>query len=233
MDFVKYWLHRRPAISRSHLLLLTGFWAFGPVFAQSDASGSATDSSVASAEAVLERFVAEVATLTADFTQSEFDADGELLNEIATGRFSLLRPNRFRLQQDLPFERILDADGVNLWDYDVDLEQVTRAPLSELAANPAMLLSGEGSIGDGYELTSLPATDGLSWIELTPIDVAGSDFLSAKIAFDGSVPVVLELINGLRNLTRVEFFDVEVNPGLDPALFDFEPPGGVRVVGSD
>jgi outer membrane lipoprotein carrier protein len=45
--------------------------------------------------------------------------------------------------------------------------------------------------------------------------------------------VVLELINGLRNLTRVEFFDVEVNPGLDPALFDFEPPGGVRVVGSD
>jgi len=226
---VKYLPHLRRATSRTIPVCLAGLW----VVASAVAQDPATDESGKTQSGLLDRFVAEVNDLSASFEQSRFDDEGELLDEIATGRFSLLRPDRFRWHQDSPIELIVDADGEFVWNYDVDLEQAERRPLSELAATPFTLLSGEGHLDDAYRVAELPGSDGLDWIELTPADAAASDFVSARIGFDDGIPVVVELIDSLESLTRAEFFDIEVNTGLDTSLFRFDPPDGVHVVGAD
>jgi outer membrane lipoprotein-sorting protein len=96
-----------------------------------------------------------------------------------------------------------------------------------------MLLSGEGRVGDDYVLRLLPAAGETEWLELTPAAGVAGDFESARIAFAAGVPVALELVDGLGNLTQIEFYDIEVNTGLDPAVFAFEPPAGVHIDGID
>jgi outer membrane lipoprotein carrier protein len=96
-----------------------------------------------------------------------------------------------------------------------------------------MLLAGAGTVGDNYRLTELSRDDGNDWIELLPVDAAASDFVSARIGLADNAPVMLELTDGLGDLTRIEFVDVEINPGLDASEFEFEPPRGVLVVGAD
>jgi outer membrane lipoprotein carrier protein len=177
----------------------------------------------------VDRFVAEVEDLSAIFEQNVFDGEGELL-ETSTGRFLLLRPNRFAWYYETPYELNIIADGETLWMYDVELEQVTRAPLSDLAASPAMVLSGEGTVSESFFLSDAASNDGRRWIEFQPIKDDG-EFESAKIAFRDGVPSALELVDGLSQLTQIEFRDIDVNVGLRSRDFRFDPPAGVDIVG--
>lgn len=232
MDFVKFSPRLRRAIASLSLLGIGALLPFGLVLAQ-DTSGSAHDELAPGPVEFLERYVAEVDDLTAGFTQEVFDADGVLIEEESSaGRFSLLRPNRFIWHYDPPYELIVIADGESLWMYDVELETATRAPLSDLATTPATLLSGEGTISEGFTVSDLPSDDALRWIELLPIEDDG-DFLSARIGFRDGIPEVLELLDGLSQLQRIEFSDVEINTGLRRRDFEFDPPRGVDVVGGD
>ena len=45
------------------------------------------------------------------------------------------------------------------------------------------------------------------------------------------VPQWLEMVDSLDQTTRIAFSHVELNPDLDPALFEFTPPPGVDVIG--
>jgi outer membrane lipoprotein carrier protein len=224
---VKYWLRRRPATTEPVCALL--LWLFPVAFAWSQ-TVLQVESSLGP-EQFVERFVADVDDLTASFEQSVFDADEHLI-ETSSGRFQLLRPNRFAWYYDLPYELIVIADGQSLWMYDVELEQVTVAPLSDLAMSPAMLLSGEGSVNDAYLVRDFIADDPRRWIELLPVE-DDSEFLSARIAFRGGIPDALELVDGLSQRTRIEFAEVDVNSGLRRRDFEFDPPAGVDVVGMD
>jgi outer membrane lipoprotein carrier protein len=227
MDFVKYWLRRRPAILEFASVL--SVWFFPVALAWSQAASA--DERSLGPEEFIEQFVVDVADLTADFEQSVFDADDYLI-ETSSGRFQLLRPNRFAWYYDSPYELIVIADGESLWMYDVELEQVTVAPLSDLATSPAMILSGEGTVSDAYLVSDFDADDLRRWIELLPVE-DDSEFLSAKIAFRDGIPDALELVDGLSQRTRIEFADVDVNSGLRRRDFEFDPPAGVDVIGAD
>lgn len=227
MDSVKYLRRLRPAIIKLSLLLLGLSLPVSFAWSQAETDGEAR---LGPTEFV-ERFVDDVEDLTASFEQDVFDVDDELL-EKSTGQFLLLRPNRFAWYYDTPYELVIVADGETLWMHDVELEQVTRAPISDLAASPAMVLSGEGAVGDGFIVNDAESDDDRRWIELLPTD-DDSEFVSAKIAFRDGVPTGLELIDSLSQLTRIEFGDVDVNSGLRARDFRFEPPDGVDVVGGD
>jgi outer membrane lipoprotein carrier protein len=126
------------------------------------------------------------------------------------------------------------ADGETLWQHDVEIEQVTRVPLSDpdLAASPAMVLSGDGRVSDSFVLTDVASDDGRRWINLQPIEDS-SDFESVRIAFREGVPSALEFIDGLSQLTHIEFRDIDVNGGLRAREFRFDPPAGVDIIGED
>lgn len=175
--------------------------------------------------------MANVHSLRADFRQEVWSGDERL--QVDTGTLSIERPNRFRWNYVKPTELTIVGDGAELWIYDVELATVTKAPFDDtVGASPALLLSGDRSVHDAYEVVQMQVLEGLSWVKLVP-KTAGSDFASVLIGFDGTVPRRLELVDGLNQVTRIEFDRLEVNPEFADALFEFEVPPGVDVIGGE
>ncbi|HZL94376.1 MAG TPA: outer membrane lipoprotein chaperone LolA [Vicinamibacterales bacterium] len=199
----------------------------GAVWAQ-----PASNDGVAHGAATLDAFLGDVHALTAEFRQELWTADQRLL-QTETGTLSLRRPNRFRWTYREPTELTVVADGAQLWIYDIELAQVTVAPLdTTVESSPAMLLSGDRSVRDDFDVVQTYTLDGLEWVKLEP-KTAGADFRSVQIGFNGTAPQRLELVDGLNQVTRIEFVDLAVNPVIDDAVFEFKPPAGVDVIGDE
>ena len=179
---------------------------------------------------VLDRFIEETRTLQADFSQELLDGEGNLV-EAASGTFSLKRPNRFLWSYAEPFEQQVVADAGNLWIHDVELAQVTVSPLEgAIASSPAMLLSGDGRIRDGFEIVE-SSTDGeIVWISLAPRE-QGADFRSVQLGFASGELFALVLVDALGQVTSIVFQNVAVNGDIEDEFFQFEPPADADVIG--
>jgi len=141
------------------------------------------------------------------------------------------RPNQFLWDYQEPFEQLVVSDGMNLWIYDVELGQVTVGPLDEpISATPAMLLSGDQAVRDGFEVTENFITNGINWVRLVP-KLEGTDFSAVFVGFRERVLVRLELLDGLDQVTEIQFEEVEVNPMILGNTFNFIPPEDVDVIG--
>ena len=234
MDSVKFW--RRLRRSTTSLVVSPALFVTGLAWSQAEPvdNSAANTTSDPGAIALLDAFVAEVGDLSAGFEQRRYDEAGELVEELSTGRFNLLRADCscFRWHYDAPYELIIVADGDWIWYYEVDLEQVDQRPATDLPASSAILLGG-GTLSDEYAVLELPPADGMRWIELTPRDASASEFVTATLGFADGVPVVVEILDGLQERTRVTFNDIEVNAGQSEDDFAFVPPRGVDVVGPD
>jgi outer membrane lipoprotein carrier protein len=181
--------------------------------------------------ATLEAFLDGVQSMTADFKQEIWNADQEL-QQTDTGTLALKRPNHFRWIYEAPAELTIVADGTQLKIYDVELAEVTVAPFDDtVGSSPAMLLSGDGSVRDQFEVVQARRLDGLDWIELEP--KASSDFSSVSIGFNGKEPRRLELVDGLGQVTRIELENIELNPAIADEVFELDVPEGVNVVGGE
>lgn len=195
-------------------------------------AGAQPSASAADGLARLESFLSDVQSLTAEFKQELWTAQHELL-QTETGTLVLHRPNRFRWTYNEPTRLTVVADGDNLWIHDVELEQVTVAPLdSTVGSSPAMLLSGDRAVRDGFDVVQTYTLDGLDWVKLAP-KTAAADFTSVLIGFKGNAPERLELVDGLNQVTRIELGSLAVNPTVDDATFEFVPPAGVDVIGGE
>ncbi len=240
---------RRRTELRAFLALLT--LTAPAAFAQSDGSSAkapardaAPDSAAARSAAPapeqksggpgaerLEAFLEQVQTLTADFSQQIVGADGHIIEQ-ASGSVALSRPDHFRWVYEKPFAQEVIADGKYLWIYDVELQQATRAPLdSSTASSPAMLLSGDKAVREGFDVAGAFEREGLDWVRLKP-HLPGTDFKSVALGFEGRVPQRLELEDTLNQVTRIKLSNVAVNPKLKDKLFEFKPPRGVDVIGA-
>jgi len=236
MDPGKYSRHHLPLTSwllkRSHT---AGYCVVIFVGAALIACNSAWPQTVDSPDGLtgeehLQNFLDNVQTLQAEFYQELWGADEELV-EVATGSLSLQRPNHFLWSYQSPIEQLILADGESLWIYDVELAQATVTPLSDIIeATPAMLLSGDQAVRDGFETLESFVADGLSWVRLAPT-IPGSDFRSVLIGFQDAELARLELIDGLDQTTRITFSEVFTNQELAEEVFSFNPPAGVDVIG--
>jgi outer membrane lipoprotein carrier protein len=223
MDSGKSWRHRLPRSTRPEFLVLVA--VCGAAWAQ-----PALESRAPTGLSALEAFLGDVQSLTADFRQELWTADHRLL-QTETGTLSLRRPNRFRWTYMVPTQLTVVADGRQLWIYDVELAQVTVAPLdTTVESSPAMLLSGDRSVRDGFDVVQTYRLDGLDWIKLKP-KTGGADFSSVLIGFEGNAPQRLELVDGLNQVTRIELMNLDVNPEVPDGTFEFVPPAGVDVIG--
>jgi chaperone LolA len=180
--------------------------------------------------ATVESFLAKVHSLTADFRQQILDADESVI-QTDTGTLAFERPNRFRWVSRKPTEFVVVADGKKIWMYDVELASVTVSPLDELdASSPALLLSGDRSVRDGFDVVGTSNVDGLKWVELAPKS-SGGGFSSVRIGFAGNTPQRLELVDSLNETTKIELDKIVVNPDIPKSDFEFKPPAGVEVTG--
>lgn len=179
----------------------------------------------------LRDFFKTVTSLRADFQQTVLDANQKQVQS-AQGVFVMQRPNKFRWDYRKPYEQLIVADGVKLWIFDKDLEQVTVKKLDEALGNtPALLLSGQQSLEASYKIVELNGVkDGLTWVELIPTDSEAA-FSQLRLAFGARTIEAMELVDSFGQTTRLKFTGVQPNAKVGADEFKFTPPQGVDVVG--
>lgn len=179
----------------------------------------------------LHAFINDVNTLSARFEQTLVDADDNLVEE-SLGTLEIARPGRFRWSYTEPYEQLLVADGVNVWSYDSDLEQVTVKEQAEVLGNtPAILLGGGGNVLDDFDRVDRFVDRGTEWIRLRPKSDDGG-FDSVDLGFvDGTLQRMI-FLDSLGQSTLIALYDVVVNEPIPDSRFSFSPPPGTDVVGT-
>lgn len=184
----------------------------------------------------LENFIRNAKTGRADFTQVVTGParDGQAArSKTSSGTFEFSRPDKFRFTYRKPFEQVIVADGKTLWLHDRDLNQVTQQWQAKvLGSTPAALLSAApdlASLRKDFDLKELPASNGLEWVQATP-RVKEGQLNSMKAGFRGNELASLEIVDGLGQRSVLTFTGMQLNVGVAPEAFRFQPPGGADVV---
>jgi outer membrane lipoprotein carrier protein len=181
-------------------------------------------------EALVDAFITDVVTLSGDFQQSLVDAQGQVV-EVTSGTLEIQRPGRFRWAYTEPYEQWLIADGLNIWSYDVDLEQVTVKPQADALANtPALLLGGSDAAMEQFEYQGSVSEDGITWVKLIPVNT-DSGFKRVELAFVERQLQQMVFFDNLEQTTFVALDNVAVNEPIDAGRFEFVVPADVDVVG--
>lgn len=212
---MKHAIDRRSALVRTALVLLTAMLGgAGPVSAEPVAA--------------LRDYARDIKSARAAFTQTVTSPDGKR-RKISSGRFEFARPDRFRFVYSKPYEQQIVADGQKVWLYDIDLNQITvRSMSSALGATPAALLAGD-AIERDFELSALPARDGLEWAQAMPRNKEGS-IQVVRVGFRGKELAALEIVDSFGQRSLIQFTQVESNLRFAEDLFRFVPPKGVDVI---
>ena len=179
----------------------------------------------------LDSLLANINSLTADVVQLIVESDGGILEE-SNIKMLLKKPNGFYWETITPYQELIVTNGIKLWNYQPDLEQVViedwDVSKSELAAQ---LLSGKTeNLDSQYIIEELSDTNNDSQeFVLTPVD-ADSIYTQISINF---ITSELDLIylnsrNGQQTVWR--FDAIERNQILEDSLFDFQPPAGIEII---
>jgi outer membrane lipoprotein carrier protein len=180
---------------------------------------------------LIDDFLNTVVTLQGDFEQVMLDADGQVA-ERTTGTLEILRPGRFRWSYQEPFEQWLVADGLNIWSYDVDLEQVTvKAQREALSNTPALLLGGSANTLEEFDYEGSYVEEATHWVRLHPHD-GDSGFARVELGFLEGVLHRMVFFDNLEQTTLIALREVRVNEPIAPERFEFSVPEGVDVVGT-
>jgi len=178
---------------------------------------------------VLDSFLDGLQTYSAAFEQEIYDDTGKLL-EKSDGVFYMRRPGMFHWAYYDPYSQMLISDGVNLWIYDEDLDQVIIKNIANQIGNsPAAILGGNVNINDFYVVIRLDSDDDLDWLELTPRDI-DSEYKTIQLGFKDNQLLKMVLLDNLGQKNVITFLDTKRNPSLNLELFTFEPPQGVDVI---
>jgi outer membrane lipoprotein carrier protein len=178
----------------------------------------------------VEKYIAGLATLSADFKQTIADDSGKVLRA-AAGKLYLQRPGKFRWDYSDPSEQLVLADGKQIWFYDKDLAQANVRDMdATLASTPAVLLSGGGAVSSQFDITALPPSGGLEWYQLIPKHT-DTDFQLVRIGFAKGELASMFLADKLNQVTQLTFTHQSRNAKFAPDLFTFTPPAGVDVIG--
>ncbi len=185
----------------------------------------------AEGEALVRSFIEDIRTMSADFEQSLVDADDNIVEE-SSGRLEILRPGKFRWSYQEPYEQLLVADGLNVWSYDADLEQVTvKAQAEVLGSTPALLLGGGSDVLAGFELAESFTDRGTVWVRLTPRK-EDSGFHSVDLGFTDRLLSRMIFMDALGQSTLIALHNVVINEAIDAQRFVFTPPADADLVGT-
>lgn len=120
---------------------------------------------------------------------------------------------------------------MNVWSYDVDLEQVTvKAQADVLASTPALLLGGSQNVLDDFEYIGSYTVRDTVWVRLKPKST-DNGFTRVELGFEDGRLGQMIFSDNLGQTTLIELFDVTLNDMIDEERFSFSPPENVDVVG--
>ena len=179
----------------------------------------------------LDTLLANMNTLTAEVTQLIVESDGGVLEQSEI-QMKLKRPSGFYWETLSPFPELIVTDGMKLWNYQPDLEQVViedwDATRSELAAQ---LLSGNTeNLADEYLLSRRDQgqTEFKEFVLLPrePDNV----YRQITLTFNDQVLDMIHIDSNNGQKTVWQFFNLAVNNPVSDQEFVFKPPPGVEII---
>ncbi len=169
--------------------------------------------------------------LSAKFQQYSL-GEGSAREEVSEGVLWLEGSEKFRWETEKPFPQVIVSDGLSLWVYDPDLEQVTRRPLGEgEVMTPARVLGGSLSQLQSYfDVTLIDAGASNTLYELKPLQADQAEFKRLRMLFteDRLAELLIEDTLGQRSLIMLT--DITFPESFDATIFQFEPPVGVDLI---
>ena len=183
----------------------------------------------ASAQEQLRNFVSTVTAATGSFSQYTVNDQGRT-QPAQTGVFSFQRPGKFKWAVQKPYEQLVISDGRQVFQFDPDLAQVTERKVdAAIGTSPAAILFGSGSLEQSFDVSALPAKDGVDWLRAKP-RTADAGFSRVDIGMKDNLPVRVELLDSFGQTTRVDLSSIAANPSLPAKEFEFTAPKGVDIV---
>jgi outer membrane lipoprotein carrier protein len=181
---------------------------------------------------ILEHRLTQINSFKGQFVQQTFSMEEELLDR-SEGYFQLQRPGNFYWRVDSPDQHLLISDGSQIWDYDIDLEQVIHRQIggADQSDSPMQIISGDaGVLAAGYtvEVSDLELDLNQSFI-LYPLRDGGS-FSKLLLVFSNIGLVSMEMTDPFQQVTKIEFLHTTVNELINEATFDFFPPVGIDFI---
>jgi outer membrane lipoprotein carrier protein len=181
-------------------------------------------------ERLLDHFLSDTKTMTADFEQTLTAQNGEIIKK-SSGKFYLQRPGEFRWNYVQPYEQQIVSDGKHIWIYDVDLQQVTvQKQDASNNATPMALVDGRMELKQAFNVRELDHRNGVYRLELIS-KKHNSDFKNVLVGLDKTGLRFLQLHDHFDQTTDIVFSALRVNVKLKQSLFDFTPPEGADVFG--
>ena len=178
----------------------------------------------------LDRFLSGLKTMQADFVQS-VESQGGSQYTTQNGVFYLKRPGKFRWNYRSPYEQIIVSDGVRVWIYDVELQQVTvQKQAAGLPASPMALLEDSSTLHQSFSVSPLDEHDGVYRLKLES-KTKESDFAEIIVGLDAKGLRFMQLHDQFEQVTDIIFSDIVTNTRLAKEIFEFIPPEGVDVFG--
>ena len=193
----------------------------------------------------LDQYLDNLRTLRVSFLQTLADGHGREIDR-ANGTLIVQRPGKFRWEitpqpgggsagattAAAGAGQLLVCDGVNLWFYDRELQQVTVKPVDAvLSATPAMLLSGAVDVRKSFTIASVGQREDLDWVLVEP-NGANADFRRALFGFAHADLKRMILEDTLDQTATIIFQKIERNGPVAPGEVSFSAPAGVDVIGT-
>ena len=185
------------------------------------------------ANQTLDNFFQHAQSMKADFEQSIFNSQGQLLEQ-STGYLILSRPDKFILSYELPTQQQYISNGKSIWIYDVELEQVSIKHVDEgMGDSPALLLSSNSNIYQHFivEDVVVSQSEGMQWIQLISRE-AENTFERVLLAFKDHHLMRMKLFDSFGQITELKLSDVKLNQAYSNRQFEFIPPDDVDVIGT-
>ena len=184
----------------------------------------------------LEATYGKITDLRAEFTQVAHNQSLGL-DIKADGTVYLKKGGKMRWDYKSPSPQQIVSDGISLWVYTPELNQVNKGDAPKALAGPAgSFLAGLGRVREEFTVRFLnPAAKldgaGRYALDLTPKNV--TPFLTRLVlSIDPKDYIVRQavLYDQLGNTVTMNFTRVAANSGLADTLFAFTPPKGAAVV---
>ncbi|WP_257384856.1 outer membrane lipoprotein carrier protein LolA [Tahibacter caeni] len=204
-------------------------------------AAAASTAAADTARGRLDAFARSLRAVSADFEQRVFDANDKP-GKTTTGTLAVQAPRQLRWEVAKPYQQLVVADGMHVWIYDPDLEQVTvRNQGVEEAHSPLTVLTDVSQLDRDFAASEQGERDGLSWLRLkskareAEFDYADLGFACAEAGKSdcGGAVVFSRMIvkDTLGNRTETRYSNWQRNPDLPADRFRFTPPPGVDVIG--
>jgi len=159
------------------------------------------------------------------------------ITDSASGKLFVKYPGKMRWIYQDPEEQIIVSDGVHLWIYRPEDNQVLRGKASTFfgEGKGAGFLSDIGQIRDGFHITLEDIRFGDYYnLKMVPKKKTWNLVLVTLLVSKQNFHITqVYTYNAYEDVTSIEFSSLKFNPGFDKSLFEFEMPDNVDILELD